>query len=187
VINERLQSWVTLFFASAALLMAALGVYGVVSYAVRHRTVEIGHAHGVGAVGRDCARPGAGRWTQNGGVRNRGRRVVVVAAVFLLKSQILGIRLDDPRPFLYSTGIVAGIAALACFFPGWRATLVAPMAAIRDDRARLEKAHGPGEAGIGFDRRLPGRSVCPRRGVDGGIRRLQPACGVVFARPYNWL
>jgi hypothetical protein len=59
--------------------------------------------------------------------------VVVIAAVFVLKAAIFGIRIDDPLPFLFSTGIVASFAALACFFPGWRATLVTPMVAIRDD------------------------------------------------------
>jgi predicted permease len=121
VINERLQSWVTLFFASAALLMAALGVYGVVSYAVRHRTVEIGTRMALGAVGRDVLGLVLGDGLRMAAYGIAAGAVVVVAAVFLLKSQILGIRLDDPRPFLYSTGIVAGIAALACFFPGWRA------------------------------------------------------------------
>jgi serine phosphatase RsbU (regulator of sigma subunit) len=137
VINERLQSLLTAFFASAALLMAALGVYGVVSYAVRHRTVEIGTRMALGAVGRDVLRLvlGDGLRMAAYGIVIGG--VVVIAAVFLLKSEIFGIRIDDPRPFLYSTGIVAGIAALACFFPGWRATLVAPMAAIRDDPGSL--------------------------------------------------
>jgi serine phosphatase RsbU (regulator of sigma subunit) len=137
VINERLQSLLTAFFASAALLMAALGVYGVVSYAVRHRTVEIGTRMALGAVGRDVLRLvlGDGLRMAAYGIVIGG--VVVVAAVFLLKSEIFGIRIDGPLPFLLSTGIVAGIAALACFFPGWRATLVAPMAAIRDDPGSL--------------------------------------------------
>ena len=137
VINERLQSLLTAFFASAALLMAALGVYGVVSYAVRHRTVEIGTRMALGAVGRDVLRLvlGDGLRMAAYGIVIGG--VVVVAAVFLLKSEIFGIRIDGPLPFLLSTGIVAGIAALACFFPGWHATLVAPMAAIRDDPGSL--------------------------------------------------
>ncbi len=181
VMNERLQSLLTAFFASAALLMAALGVYGVVSYAVRHRTVEIGTRMALGAVGRDVLRLVLGDGLENGGVRDRGRRGSRIAAVFLLKSEIFGIRIDNPLPFLFSTGIVAGITALACFFPGWRATLVAPMAAIRDDPGSIwSSAHGGGgEASIGFDRRLRGRSGCVRRGVDGGIRRLQPPCGIV--------
>ena len=133
VINERLQSFLTLFFALAALLMAALGVYGVVSYAVRHRTVEIGTRMALGAVGRDVLGLVLGDGLRMAAYGIAAGAVVVIAAVFLLKSEIFGIRIDGPLPFLLSTGIVAGIAALACFFPGWRATLVAPMAAIRDD------------------------------------------------------
>jgi predicted permease len=137
VVNERLQSFLTAFFALAALLMAALGVYGVVSYAVRHRTVEIGTRMALGAVGRDVLRLVLGDGLRMAAYGIAAGAVVVVAAVFLLKSEILGIRIADPLPFLCSTGIVAGIAVLACFFPGWRATLVAPMAAIRDDPGSL--------------------------------------------------
>ena len=133
VINERLQSLLTAFFALAALLMAALGVYGVVSYAVRHRTVEIGTRMALGAVGRDVLGLVLGDGLRMAAYGIAAGAVAVIAAVFLLKSEVFGIRIDGPLPFLFSTGIVAGITALACFFPGWRATLVAPMAAIRDD------------------------------------------------------
>ena len=148
VMNDRLQSLLTSFFALAALLMAALGVYGVVSYAVRHRTVEIGTRMALGAVGRDVLRLvlGDGIRMAAYGVAIGG--VAVIAAVFLLKSEIFGIRIDGPLPFLYSTGIVAGIAALACFFPGWRATLVAPMAAIRDDPGSIWRSARTGARGL---------------------------------------
>lgn len=137
VSSERLQSFLTGFFALTALLMAALGVYGVVSYAVRHRTIEIGTRMALGAVGRDVLGLvlGDGLKMAAYGIALGG--VVVIATVFLLKSAIFGIRIDDLRPFLYSTGIVASFTALACFFPGWRATLVSPMVAIRDDTGSI--------------------------------------------------
>ena len=133
VVNDRLQSLLTSFFALAALLMAALGVYGVVSYAVRHRTVEIGTRMALGAVGRDVLGLVLGDGLRMAAYGIAAGAVIVVAAVFVLKSEIFGIRIEGPLPFVCSTGLVAGITALACFFPGWRATLVAPMAAIRDD------------------------------------------------------
>jgi serine phosphatase RsbU (regulator of sigma subunit) len=115
---------------------------------VRHRTVEIGTRMALGAVGRDVLRLvlGDGIRMAAYGVAIGG--VAVIAAVFLLKSEIFGIRIDGPLPFLYSTGIVAGIAALACFFPGWRATLVAPMAAIRDDPGSIWRSARTGARGL---------------------------------------
>jgi len=148
VMNERLQSLLLAFFALAALLMAALGVYGVVSYAVRHRTVEIGTRMALGAVGRDVLGLVLGDGLKMAGYGIAAGAVVVIAAMFLLQSEIFGIRVDDPLPFLFSTGILAGITALACFFPGWRATLVAPMAAIRDDPGSIWSSARTGARGL---------------------------------------
>jgi putative ABC transport system permease protein len=53
---ERLSSVVMTFFGLAALFMATLGIYGVVSYFVRQRTVELGTRMALGAVNRDCWR-----------------------------------------------------------------------------------------------------------------------------------
>src|ERR1019366_4557189 len=102
VINERLQSFLTGFFALAALLMAALGVYGVVSYSVRGRTVEIGTRMALGAVGRDVLRLVMGDGLQMTAYGFVIGGIAVLAAAFLLKSQIFAIRVDDPRPFLYA-------------------------------------------------------------------------------------
>jgi putative ABC transport system permease protein len=149
--NERLQSFLIAFFAGAALLMAALGVYGVVSYSVRHRTVEIGTRMALGAVGRDVLRLviGDGLRMAAYGIAIGG--VAVASSALLLKSEIFEIRIDDPRPFLLSTAVIAGFTALACFFPAWRATLVSPLAAIRDNVGSVW-----GSAGRTLARRMSG-------------------------------
>ncbi len=137
VVTERLQSLLTTFFATAALLMAALGVYGVVSYGVRHRTVEIGTRMALGATGGDVLRLVLGDGLKMAGYGIVIGAVAVAAVVFLLQSRTFGMRMDDPWPFLYATAILAGVSALACLFPAWRATLVSPMVAIRDDPGSL--------------------------------------------------
>ena len=165
VTSERLQSLLTAFFAFTALLMAALGVYGVVAYSVRNRTVEFGTRMALGAVARDVlglvlsdALKMAVYGIAIGGV-------VVVAAVYLLKSQIFGIQVDDLRPFLFSTGIVAAITALACFFPAWRATLVSPMVAIRDDPGSMWRSARTGA--WGFTKRVSG--LISGSGAEGNV------------------
>ena len=77
--------------------------------------------------------------------------VAGASSVLLLKSQIVEIRIDDPRPFLLSTAIIAGLTALASFFPAWRATLVSPLAAIRDNAGSVW-----GSAGRMLARRMSG-------------------------------
>lgn len=148
VTSERLQSFLTAFFALAALMMTALGVYGVVSYSVRHRTVEFGTRMALGAVGRDVLGLVLGDALRMASFGIAIGGVVVVAAVFLLQSKIFGIHVDDLRPFLFATGIVAAITALACFFPAWRATLVSPMVAIRDDPGSIWKTARTGAWGF---------------------------------------
>jgi putative ABC transport system permease protein len=135
--TQRLESFLTAFFAAAALLLAALGVYGVVSYSVRHRTVEIGTRMALGASSRDVLSlvMGDGLTMAAWGIGIGA--VAVAGAAWLLSLSIFGVHVDGAQPFLYSTAMIAGITAMASFFPAWRATLVSPLVAIRNDTGSI--------------------------------------------------
>jgi predicted permease len=129
---ERVTSLMTGFFAVAAVLMATLGVYGVVAYSVRHRTVEIGTRMALGAVRRDLLRLviGGGVKMAAYGIAIGG--IAVIAAVWILM-QRFQIHDVHAASFLFSTMTIAAVAGLASFFPAWRATLLSPLVAIRNE------------------------------------------------------
>ena len=78
---ERVSSLVMTFFGLGALLMATLGIYGVVSYGVRQRTVELGTRMALGAVGRDVMRMVVG-----GGLRMAAIGMAVGAVALMAAS-----------------------------------------------------------------------------------------------------
>ncbi|HET7217009.1 MAG TPA: ADOP family duplicated permease [Vicinamibacterales bacterium] len=125
-------SWMVGFFALAALLMATLGIYGVVSYSVRQDTVEIGTRMALGAIDRDLLAMilGSGLKMAAAGIAIGSLGVAGAAWVLVRSFEItqLGV-----LPFAASTGVVACVAALASFFPAWRATSLSPMVAIRNE------------------------------------------------------
>jgi putative ABC transport system permease protein len=129
---ERTGTLMTTLFASAALLMATLGIYGVVSYSVRQRTVEIGTRMAIGAGRGDVLSLMLG-----GGMKMAFYGIVLGAAVLaaagLPLSRALKVGNLEYLPLAYSSFIVAGVSLAACFFPAWRASLLSPMVAIRDD------------------------------------------------------
>jgi len=129
---SRLGSFMTGFFALAALLMATLGIYGVVSYAVRQATVELGTRMALGAIGRDLVRliVGDGLKMAAYGVVLGG--IGVIGATWLIV-RWFDIGTVGVLPFAASTAIVALVAAAAAFFPAWRATTLSPMVAIRNE------------------------------------------------------
>ena len=139
---KRLASYVMVFFAFAAVLMATIGAYGVVSYSVRQRTVEIGTRMALGAMSRDLLYlvVGSGLKMAAYGVAIGG--IASIAAVWLLIRQFeiqggnggTG-RIQNPGflPFVLSAAIVAAIAIASSFFPAWRATMLSPMVAIRNE------------------------------------------------------
>src|SRR5262245_8376158 len=128
---ERLSSLVMTFFGLAALLMATLGIYGVVSYFVRQRTVELGTRMALGAVNRDLV-----ALVLNGGLKLSIAGVAVgsvalVGGVWLLV-WYLEVANFGWQPFAFSTVAVVLVAGAAASVPAWRTTLISPMVAMRD-------------------------------------------------------
>jgi putative ABC transport system permease protein len=128
---ERVASRVTAFFAASALLMALLGVYGVVAYSIRQRRVEIGMRMALGATSR-----GVLALVVGSGLKMAAYGVLAGAAAAFGGATYLGRAFDigeiGPVPFLYSTAIVVAVACAASFIPAWRATMMSPIAAIRN-------------------------------------------------------
>jgi len=118
-------------FATMAVLLAAVGIYGVMSYSVNERTQEIGIRVALGALPEDVLRM----------VATLGLRLaligVIVGAIFalglarLISSFLYGVKPSDPLTyFLVAAGLV-GVALLACYIPARRASKVDPMVALR--------------------------------------------------------
>jgi len=136
---ERVSSFITAFFAGAALLMAMLGVYGVVSYSVRQRTVEIGTRMALGATGRGVLSLIVGDGLKMAGYGVVAGGFAAAAAAYYL-GRIFKIGELGPAPFLYSMAILAMVALASSLMPAWRAAMLSPMAAIRDEPQSMWQA-----------------------------------------------
>jgi len=120
-------------FASLALVLAALGIYGVMSYSVTERTHEIGVRMSLGA----------GRLNVLGVVLVQGFRLTafgvglgIVAAIFLsrtLETLLFGVERLDPVTFATVPLLAAFVALTACYIPAVRATRVDPISTLRHE------------------------------------------------------
>jgi predicted permease len=133
MILERAASFLTGFFAAAALLMAVLGVYGVVAYSVRQRTVEFGVRLAMGASWGSVLSlvVGSGLKLAAWGLLIGGLAAMAAASYI---ARAFGLGDIGPAPFLYSAAPVAAVACGASLVPAWRATLLSPLVAIRQQR-----------------------------------------------------
>ena len=130
---DRLRSGLLGVFAAIALALAAIGIFGVVSYSVVQRTQEIGIRAALGATPANLIAlvlGGGMAWVALGlGVG----AIVSLGTTRLLASVLFGVGPSDPITLTAALTILAGVAVLACYLPARRAARIDPLAALRTD------------------------------------------------------
>jgi putative ABC transport system permease protein len=131
--NRRFALELLGVFATVALLLAAVGIYGVLSYSFSQRRHEVGVRVALGAQRTDILRMAIGE----------GMRVVLIglalglagAAIVtrVFRSMLFEVGPADPVTFFSVSGILAGVALLACYLPAQRATQVNPLTTLREE------------------------------------------------------
>jgi predicted permease len=129
--RRRFLRMVLVIFAGLALTLAAIGIFGVMSYSVSQRTHEIGIRMALGAERRDVLKQVVGRGLA---LTLSGVTIGLIAALGLTRfvaGMLYGVRPTDPLTYLLACLLLTGVALLASYLPARRATKVDPIVALR--------------------------------------------------------
>jgi putative ABC transport system permease protein len=131
--RNRFTGWVMGVFAAAALLLAMIGIYGVMSYAVSHRTQEIGIRMALGAARGQVL----GMVVRGGMITVAIGLALGIAASFgltrLMSTLLYGVTPSDTLTFAGAALTLAGVGLVACLVPAARATRIHPAIALRNE------------------------------------------------------
>ena len=131
IVQDRLLARLSIGFGVVAILLAAMGLYGVLSYGVARRTNEIGIRKALGArpavlIGMIMRETG---WLLAAGLVAGG--ALSAAAIQLITSRLYGLSPGDPATFAIAIAGLAAVAAVATWLPAYRASRVDPLVALR--------------------------------------------------------
>jgi len=127
----RLAAYLAAALGILGLILAIVGVYGVISYSMSQRTHEIGIRMALGAPRRDIWRTVLG---QGLGILALGGVIGILAALGLTRAMasfLYGVNAHDPLTYLAVTFLISAVTLLACYIPARRATKIDPMEALR--------------------------------------------------------
>jgi ABC-type antimicrobial peptide transport system permease subunit len=120
-------------FAIFALLLAALGIHGVVSYAVAQRVPEIGLRRALGATGGDVVRLVTRQGAIAVGIGVALGLAVAAVTTSALQSLLFGVEAGDPGAVFLACGVIVAAAVVAMLLPARRAVRVDPLRALREE------------------------------------------------------
>jgi predicted permease len=129
--ERRFTMLLLMIFAATALLLAAVGIYGVMSYAVTRRFHELGIRTTLGASRREIVGLVLGQGMKLAAIGMGGGLVASIALTRFMAGLLYGVRPADPVTLAAVTLLLGGIALLACYIPARRATGVDPVTALR--------------------------------------------------------
>jgi putative ABC transport system permease protein len=131
--QPRFRALLLGLFGLLALVLAAAGIFGVISYSVSRRTHELGIRIALGASPHAMRQMVLG---EGGKLAAEGLGIGAVAALVLtrfLRSELYGIGAMDPATFVGAGILLAGVALAACYVPARRAMRIDPISALRDE------------------------------------------------------
>jgi len=129
--QPRLYAILFGIFAAVALVLASVGIYGVMAYSVAQRTHEMGIRMALGAQKRDVLRLVIGHGMLLASIGVAVGVIGALALTRLMKTLLFNVSVTDPMTFVTLALVLTAVALLACYLPARRATKVDPMIALR--------------------------------------------------------